>query len=379
MLVRQVASGLSAKGGPTYTVPSLCRSLSEQGVDVVLDALVPSVVDTGGLYTVNEHPVSRFIPRLGLSSSMRRSLCRAAGEADVVHSHLLWQMPNIYPGLIIKATRSRALLVMSPRGTLDPWEFNSHKPQKRIAWYAGQRMNLAMSACLHATALMECEHFRALRLSAPVAVIPNGVDIPDLAAFPLVAKERRRLLFLARIAPKKGVDLLLRAWRNVQAAFADWELQIAGDPNGDYFGRMQSLAADLGVARTTFVCPVSEQAKWEFYRNADLYVLATRGDNWAVSISDALSFGVPAIVSKEAPWEGLETHDAGWWIDLSVEALTECLRHAMGQEPSVLAAMGQRGRQWMDREFSWTRVGLQMKATYQWLLSGGVRPDWVLT
>jgi glycosyltransferase involved in cell wall biosynthesis len=267
---------------------------------------------------------------------------------------------------------------MSPRGTLDPWEFNHHKLQKRIAWFAGQRMNLSMSACLHATAPMECEHFRALGLRPPVAVIPNGVEIPDLATFALEPKPRRRLLFLARIAPKKGVDLLLHAWRNLQGAAADWELQIAGDPNGDYLDGMQRLAAELRVERVTFMCPVSAQRKWQLYRNADLYVLATRGDNWAVSIADALSFGVPAIVSKEAPWKGLETYGAGWWIDLSVDALTDCLRHAMRQDSGTLESMGQRGRQWMVREFSWESVGSKMKATYQWLISGGGRPDWVV-
>jgi glycosyltransferase involved in cell wall biosynthesis len=108
-------------------------------------------------------------------------------------------------------------------------------------------------------------------------------------------------------------------------------------------------------------------------------VLATRGDNWAVSISDALSFSVPAIVSKEAPWEGLERYNAGWWIDLSVDALTECLRHALNQESGTLAAMGRRGREWMGREFSWETVGAQMKATYQWIVSGGAKPSWVAT
>lgn len=378
MLVHHVVSGLSSKGGPTYTVPSLCRSLGEQGVSVVLNSLSPETFETEGFYTYKSHPASSFIRRLGLSSSLRRSLVKAASDADVIHSHMMWMMPNIYPGVVIKATRSRALLVMSPRGTLDPWEYNSHKLQKRIAWLAGQRMNLAISACLHATAVMECEHFRGLGLRAPVAVIPNGVDIPDVAQFPLERKDRRRLLFLARIAPKKGVDLLLRAWRIVQANSPDWELQIAGDPNGDYLDRMRNLAAELRVERVTFDCPVSEQRKWELYRNADLYVLATRGDNWAVSVSDALSFGVPAIVSKEAPWHGLESNGAGWWIDLSVDALSDCLRHAMDQEDHVLKAMGQRGRQWMMREFSWMGVGEKMKATYQWLLTGGSAPAWVV-
>jgi glycosyltransferase involved in cell wall biosynthesis len=379
MLVHQVGSGLSSHGGPSYTVPALCRTLSAQGVDIVLHALAPSVVEPNGLYQFRAHPASRFIPRLGLSGSMRRSLAHAARDADVIHSHLLWMMPNMYPGWVIKkAARSRARLVMSPRGTLDPWEYQSHKLQKRIAWFAGQRLNLQMSAVLHATAPMECAHFRALGLKAPVAVIPNGVDLPDLAAFRLEPKSRRRLLYFGRIARKKGVDLLLRAWRNVQDCRPDWELQIAGDPNGDYLQRMQRLAAELGVRRVTFICPAAAEQKWQLYRNADLYVLATRGDNWAVSVSDALSFAVPAIVSKEAPWEGLRTHAAGWWIDLSVEALTECLRDALNQESDTLAAMGRRGREWMAREFSWETVGIQMKATYQWILSGGERPSWVV-
>jgi glycosyltransferase involved in cell wall biosynthesis len=299
MLVHQVGSGLSSHGGPTYTVPALCRTLSAHGVDVVLHALAPSVVDTGGAYAFKAHTVSRFIPRLGLSGSMRRCLTQAAREADIIHSHMLWMMPNMYPGLIIKALGSRSHLVMSPRGTLDPWEYQSHRLQKRIVWYAAQRLNLEMSAVLHATAPMECEHFRTLGLKAPVAVIPNGVDLPDIASFRVEHKSRRRLLCLARIAPKKGIDLLLRAWRNVQDHQGDWELQIAGDPNGDYLTRMRRLASEVGVERVTFLCPVSSQRKWELYRNADLYVLATRGDNWAVSISDALSFSVPAIATYQ--------------------------------------------------------------------------------
>ena len=378
MLVHQVGSGLWSHGGPTYTVPALCKSLSQQGVEVVLHALAPSLIDSNGLYAFKSHPVSRLIPRLGLSSSMRRALTIAASEADIIHSHMLWMMPNIYPGLIIKLSRSRSRLVMSPRGTLDPWEYQSHKLQKRIAWLGGQRLNLQMCAVLHATAPMECRHFRDLGLRPPVAVIPNGVDIPDIASFPAETKNRRRLLYLARIARKKGVDLLLRAWRNVQHLHPDWELQVAGDPNGDYLVRMQELASKLGVKRVTFICPVSAERKWQLYRNADLYVLATRGDNWAVSISDALSFGIPAIVSKEAPWDGLETHNAGWWIDLSVDALTDCLSHAMDQESTTLSAMGRRGREWMSREFSWESVGAKMKTTYQWIISGGPCPAWVV-
>jgi glycosyltransferase involved in cell wall biosynthesis len=107
------------------------------------------------------------------------------------------------------------------------------------------------------------------------------------------------------------------------------------------------------------------------------YVLPTRGDNWAVSISDALSFGVPAIVTKEAPWEGLQTYSCGWWIDLSVDALTETLREALREDSGKLQQMGRRGREWMAREFSWQAVGRMMNTTYEWVVNGGPKPEWV--
>jgi glycosyltransferase involved in cell wall biosynthesis len=238
-------------------------------------------------------------------------------------------------------------------------------------------MNLMRSSFLHATAPMERDHFRRLGLTPPIAVIPNGVETPDLARFPKRQEALRRVLFLARINPKKGIDLLLKSWRNLQDTILDWELHISGNPNGNHLAEMQTLAERLGVKRVRFECPISAQRKWDLYRNSELYVLPTRGDNWAVTISDALSFGVPAIVSKEAPWEGLETYGCGWWVDLSVEALTECLRGVLRTEPELLRQMGARGREWMIREFSWGSVGRKMKRTYEWVIHGGPVPEWV--
>ncbi len=377
LVVHHVATDLSVAGGPTYTVPALCSTLAAQGVTVSLHALTPRSLDTAGRYEYISHKRSPVIPKLGVSESLRKTLRDAASQSDIIHTHLLWQLPTIYPGYVIDFRLGRCHLVMSPRGTLDPWEFESHWPQKRVSWYAGQRMNLMRSSCLHATAPMERDHFRSLGLKPPIAVIPNGVDIPDLSRYPRAQRRRRRLLFVSRINPKKGIDFLLKAWRNVQDSFPDWDLHISGDPNGSHLQQMQALAQELRVARVTFECPITAERKWELYRNSDIYVLPTRGDNWAVTISDALSFGVPAIVTKEAPWQGLATYNCGWWIDLSVEALSECLRTALQTEPETLEQMGARGREWMEREFSWDSVGRKMKVTYDWLTHGGTVPEWV--
>lgn len=307
---------------------------------------------------------------------MKSSLRAAAQSADFLHSHGLWQMPNIYPAQCLRGTRCR--LVISPRGTLDRWALRHHAWRKKVMWHLGQQANLVAASCLHATAELEHAFIRELGLKAPVAVIPNGVDIPPPRPLPTSGDPRhKRLLFLARIHPKKGVDILLRSWRNVQERFTDWELHIVGPDDGGHLQNLQQLAASLGTQRVTFVGFLPEEEKTACLHAAHLYILPTHTENWAVSVAEALAHGLPAIVSTGAPWSGLESHRCGWWIDNSVEAVTECLFSALARPPDELRSLGARGREWMSEEFPWSKVGRMTHETYRWLLEGGTPPPWV--
>jgi len=228
-----------------------------------------------------------------------------------------------------------------------------------------------------ATAESEYRDIRARGLRAPVAVIPNGIALPP---FPLNRKAgaaRRRLLFLARLHPVKGVDLLLRAWVALQSQFPDWELQIAGPLDGDYPRSMQALAASLGAQRLAFAGELRGRAKADAYLSADLFVLPTHSENFGMAVAEALAHGVPAVVTNGAPWEGLETERCGWWVERGETSLTGCLREAMTRSSADLETMGRRGREWMLRDFSWAEVARKTLATYAWLLGGGSPPDWV--
>src|SRR5262249_47476339 len=103
----------------------------------------------------------------------------------------------------------------------------------------------------------------------------------------------------------------------------------------------------------------------------------TYSENFGMAVAEALAGGVPAIVSKGAPWERLEKRKAGWWIDIGVGPLVNCLNEALDLTPGTLNEMGNRGRIWMEEEFSWKRLGLQMVETYRWILLGGTKPEWV--
>jgi glycosyltransferase involved in cell wall biosynthesis len=86
---------------------------------------------------------------------------------------------------------------------------------------------------------------------------------------------------------------------------------------------------------------------------------------------------VPAVVSQGAPWRGLVENACGWWHAPGEPALAAALGEALQAAPAQLQEMGARGRAWIEREFSWGRLGRRMLATYEWVLGGGAPPDWV--
>lgn len=316
--------------------------------------------------------------RLGWSPAMNRWLSETAraGAVDLIHNHSLWMMPNVYPGWV--AGQHGVPLLVSPRGTLSVWAMQSGSVVKRAFWPWVQKPALAATTCFHATAESEYEDIRRMGFRQPVAVIPNGIDIPDLLPKPL--GESRTLLFLGRIHPIKGVDMLLRAWQVVMTRFPNWDLQIIGPDNGGYLAQMQALAAQLRLERVAFPGVLYGEEKLRIYREASLFVLPTHSENFGMTVAEALAAGTPAIVTCGAPWAGLEPHGAGWWIEIGVDPLVACLEEALSRSTENLAEMGQRGRSWMEAEFSWVQVGQQMAETYHWLLNGkrySEKPNWI--
>jgi len=369
------AIGIEASG-PSYSVPRLCEALIRAGAEATL-AVLDWIPGIAAPEYVKRFPLGFGPRRLGRSPAMARWLVERvrSGEVQVIHNHGLWMMPNVYPGWARKAGDARQ--VVSPRGTLSEWALDHHGARKRIFWVLLQRQALARADCFHVTAESECEEVRRLGFRQPVAVLPNGIDVPPCEK--PAPGPRRRLLYLGRIHKKKGIDLLLQAWRAVAPKFRGWDLIVAGPDDGGYLGEMQRLAGDLGLQRVSFPGPVYGDDKLRMYRSADLYVLPTYSDNFAVTVAEALAAGTPAIVSKGAPWSGLDKEGAGWWVEIGVDPLVAALETALTQPSEVLRAMGACGREWMIRDFSWEAIGRQLASVYRWLCGQEERPLCVTT
>lgn len=364
--------------GPSYSTVRLSKALIEAGHKVTLAVLDWEPVSDLPEF-VKTFPVAYGPKRLGRSPAMRQWLaeeCRA-GNVDVLHNHGMWDMTALYSAWV----KQDQILVHSPRGTLSSWAMAQGSPAKRISWPLLQQPALKQATCLHATAETEYQDMRRLGFSQPVAIIPNGVDIPSLVV--KQTQPKKTLLFLSRIHPKKGLDLLLPAWQVLQHQFPEWQLRIVGSDSGfypasGYLKQLQNLSAQLGLERITFDGALYGNHKWQAYGEANLFVLPTYSENFGISVAETLAAGTPVIVSKGAPWSVVPEHGAGWWVDIGLDPLIAGLEEALSRSTSELALMGQRGRALVKEHYSWATIADQMAQTYRWLQDMSLpTPDWV--
>jgi len=373
MRITQVVPAMHDEAsGPSYSVPRLARSLAELGHDVTLSCAAPGAYVAGvHLDTYIELP---FLRQFSISPTSIPGLRGRARESDIVHNHSLWAFMNLVCGWVVPGHKAR--LVVSPRGSISEWAMDHSTTLKSAVWPI-QKRALQKASLIHATAPSELADVRRLGFRNPVVLTPNGIDVPT--AGPRHARERRTLLFLGRVHPKKGIDTLLRAWARLEQQHPQWDVKIVGTGPPEYLSELQRLTTELNLARVTFPGPVYGSDKDATFRDADLFVLPTHSENFGLAVAEALAVGCPAIVTHGAPWEGLERNRCGWWTRDSVDAVEDALADALGRPPTELVKMGERGRDWMQREFSWSTIGEQMAEAYEWAIHGGTPPDCVVT
>lgn len=370
-----VIAGLDpTDGGPAYSVPSLCAALGRAGWTApILTVRSERCNDRPGLRTFPQ--IAAKIPVLGalrLAPELRRASFEMARHASVVHTHGLWLMPNVDAGLA--ARRAERPLVVSPRGMVARAALRFSSLRKRLFWLLLQRGAYAHAAAWHATSAREAEDIRAFGIAAPIAVIPNGVDLPEQKALHDAEAPRRRLLCLSRLHPMKSLPVLLQAWEVLATERPDWDLIIAGDDVGGHRVQLEAQVVANAIPRVTFAGPTYGAAKDAMLRSADLFALPTRSENFGIVVAEALAMGVPVVVTTGTPWAGLANERCGWWIEHGAEPLLGALREATALPPTERGAMGLRGREWMARDFAWNAIGAQMAAVYDWLARGAPRP-----
>jgi glycosyltransferase involved in cell wall biosynthesis len=354
---------VDAASGVAAAVRGLATAeAARHGNRVHVHALAPTFPVAG--VTVHAYASSSLpLPVASCSWPLARGLRQAAGQAQILHVHNLWSFPLVHAAWAVGGTGCR--LVCSPHGALDPRSRRTSGWKKWAWWHLLQRRALNRVDLFRATSVAEAEHIRTLGFRTPVVVVPNGVDVPALVRRP--EAEPRTVGFLGRIHPVKALDRLIAAWRLVAPVRPDWHLRLCG-PDGGALAALRVQAA--GLPRVSFAPAVAEADKSSWYASCDLVVLPSHGENFGMVVAEALAHGVPVVCSTGAPWGGLVSVGCGWWVGNEVAQLQAALLDATNLDRGTLAGMGERGRAWMAREFSWDQAATRMLAAYDGLLAG---------
>ncbi len=332
---------------------------------------------------------------LGYSPELQKafSFCKA----DVGHLHALW----MYTSIVIRdwSRKSKRPYIVTPNGMLDPWALRNSGWKKCIAGALYERSMLAGAGCIQANTEKEAADIRAYGLKNPIAIIPNGVDLPDLTGgvtdphhpiAQLRAAGRKVLLYLGRIHPKKGLLNLVRAWAALPKR-EDWVLAIAGWDQGGHERELQQLATELGVAWADARAGVPESAlshatslmflgpqfgneKKECYRGCDAFILPSFSEGVPMVILEAWSYGKLVLMTPECNIPEGFARRAALRIETDQAAIQRGLTELFALSPAERMALGAEGRNMVIHQYSWQKVATEMKRVYEWLL-GGERPE----
>ncbi len=429
-----VTGSISRNAGGLYeSVRRLAQSLHADGMNIQVFGIQDehTATDIGAWAPV---PVSAFRSRFGRQFGYAPEL-RAALDAfapDITHTHGLWLYPSVVTNQI---TRRRGVPhLISPHGMLDPWAVRNSSWKKAIAHFLYEGAHLRSASCLRALCESEALSIRRFGLKNPIAIIPNGIDLPDIENAEMLKTEtlksaRRKagetnapwqnlvepgkkiLLFLSRIHPKKGLVNLLKAWAENRRSETggdrksdEWVLAIAGWDQGGHEAELKSLASELGLAwadvrgqtagggdrgtevggrkSVLFLGPQFNEAKVACYRHCDAFILPSFSEGLPMVVLEAWAYAKPVIMTPECNLpEGFQA-GAALQMEATVAGTAAGLHELWRMSDTERTAMGGRGRALVAERFTWPHISRQMEAVYDWMLGGGTRPgslDWADT
>jgi glycosyltransferase involved in cell wall biosynthesis len=401
-------------GGLLDAVSRLAQSQRGQGMDVKVFGLRDEFTDAD-LKAWSPVPVAAFKPSwpniIGRPPKFLAEL--NAFAPDICHTHGLWLYPSV-AATNYSRKNNRPYLV-SPHGMLDAWALKNSRWKKMIAFSLFERAHLRGARCFRALCKPEADSIRRLELKNDIAIIPNGIDLPEIEDAETLKFGKRKserenppwkefiepgkkvLLFLGRIHPKKGLVNLLKAWAKNQKS-EEWVLAVAGWDQGGHERELKQLAADLGLAwmdicmektenrkRKTgfppsllFLGPQFDGAKAACYHHCDAFVLPSFSEGLPMVVLEAWANSKPVLMTPECNLPEGFLAGAALKVETTEAGLVAGLDGLRRMTVAERMAMGNRAHDLVVEKFTWSKIGNQLQAVQEWILGGGAKPGCVL-
>ena len=283
---------------------------------------------------------------------------------DVFHTNCCWMPLSALTAMWAKKAGFK--VIYSPHGMLEPYAIKRHYWTKKFpAILLFQKKGISVSDLIHATAEQEKENLLRLGWNRKISVVSNCVQIDEIQ-IKESWKSTKKILFLSRIHPKKGLNFLIEAVGEIRERFKGYSFIIAGEGDKGYVKELQNMALRNGVSEMfEFIGPVYGTDKWALYRHADLFVLPSWSENFGIVVAEALACGTPVITTVGTPWLELNSSHCGWCINIGTRALVKAFLQFLDCSEYELKQMGINGRELVCQKYSSKTIAGQFADMYK--------------
>lgn len=373
MRVLQTIAGFGAHSGGTSTCTyDLLSAMHRIRYNVDLMSIQSKDLMGHGEEWIKVLPNDAITP-FGCSLNMKKFLSQS--DYDLYHTNGLWMYCNHITTSI--ARKKGKPYIITPHGMLYPQALARSAWKKRLMMRLYFDKDIREANCIHATCMQEMKYYRDLDYRNPVAVIANPVPIPDYINEIKPQRDKKRIGFLGRLHPRKNVKGLIEAWASLGNATQNAELYIMGKGDKSYEADLKKLVQTLGLTNVVFAGFVNGREKFEKLATLSALFVPSDFENFGMIITEALIVKTPVMASLGTPWEELNSHHCGWWVNNDIQTLAQTMEKALSLSEEEREAMGERGKQLVIEKYSDLQVASQMKQLYEWILSGGENPDFV--
>ena len=364
------------RGGPIMALLGLAQAQKRVGLDVSLastflrgESVAPADdLRRQGIATELIGPAYRA---LRWHRAIRPVLREMVARADVVHVHALWE--EIQHQAAALSRDAGVPYVVTPHGMLTRWSLAQSTLKKRLYLRWRMRRDLEGAAAVHYTTEAERDASAGVGIGVPAIVEPLGVQLDEFAELPPPGtfrqkfpqtRDRPLVVFLGRIHPGKGLELLVPAF--AQARTRDAMLVVVGPDSGGYRATVERMVREHGIQdHVLFTGMLRGPERVAALADATLLALPSFHENFGVAVIEALAAGVPVIISDEVNiHREIAAANVGAVVPTRVEPLAAELRRWLSDD-ALRAAAAERTRPFTRQAYDWQRIARRWAEHYR--------------
>ena len=330
--------------------------------------------------TYHSHSINPF-KSYNYSSSLRNSIEEM--NFDILHTHGLWEYISV-AAYKWKKIHKKPLMI-STHGMLDSWALKNSYLKKKFLYYIVEKKYLSSADCIHVLSQNEANSLKKIRINVPYCLLPNGLNLKSASKLPVIVNElypdKKKLLFLSRLHPKKGILQLLHGWKLFISSYplaSQWIFLIAGWGEEEFIKKIKLYIDKNKLGDSVkLLGPKFNSEKEKLFTQVDMFILPSLSEGFPIVVLEAWAYKLPVLITKECNIPDAFVHNAAIEITPDTLDISNKLKFACGLGDDEINKIGENGFELLKAKYTWEENVQKIIGVFEWLTGNRKKPNFI--